>query len=424
MTATARQPGDPTEAPRPEPKKHGASVNEPGIRARSERPSKQEQESASEDVVEVAPGVIRMQLPIWMPGLGHVNMYGLLDDRGLAVVDPGLPGPASWKALKARLKTAGFRVKDIHTVIVTHSHPDHFGGAGRIKSEAKASLVTHRAFTTWSLEESSRRNKLPSEEEQAEAERIAAAAAEALDIGGEEIPTIADHTDDYEGDPLRDNPTSEMQADSVPWGGETPWGGSKHPMPPWRRRMMIRALRFLFKPPDPSQRVVHGERLELAGREWVSIHTPGHTIDHLCLYDPEHGVLLSGDHVLPSITPHVSGVGQGADALKSYLQTLDLVAALDGVRLGLPAHGHPFDDVPGRVEAIKEHHQERMELIVEASRALGPATVQDLSHEIFPKKHWGVMAESETFAHLEHMVLAGEVERWDDPDGRLLYRAG
>ena len=24
--------------------------------------------------------------------------------------------------------------------------------------------------------------------------------------------------------------------------------------------------------------------------------TPGHTIDHLCLYDPEHGVLLSGDH--------------------------------------------------------------------------------------------------------------------------------
>ncbi len=24
------------------------------------------------------------------------------------------------------------------------------------------------------------------------------------------------------------------------------------------------------------------------------------------------------------------------------------------------------------------------------------------------------MAESETFAHLEHMVLAGEAERWDD----------
>ena len=108
-------------------------------------------------------------------------------------------------------------------------------------------------------------------------------------------------------------------------------------------------MRMLFVPPDPSRRVRHAERVQLAGREWVSVHTPGHTIDHLCLYDPEYGLLLSGDHVLPSITPHISGVGNGADALHSYIQTLDLVAALDGVKLGLPAHGHPFDDVPGRV---------------------------------------------------------------------------
>jgi glyoxylase-like metal-dependent hydrolase (beta-lactamase superfamily II) len=373
-------------------------------------------------VTEVAPGVIRMQLPIWMPGLGHVNTYGLLDDRGLAVVDPGLPGPQSWKALKRRLKQAGYSVGDIHTVIVTHSHPDHFGGAGRIKKEAGAQLIAHRAFTTWSLDETDRRNKLPSEQDEAEAEQMAAAAAQALDISAEEqIPTIADHVDDYEGDPLRDNPTTETQRKSVPWGGETPWGGSKHPMPPLRKRLVIRALRWLFSPPDPTMRVRHGQRLELAGREWVSIHTPGHTVDHLCLYDPEHGILISGDHVLPSITPHISGVGNGADALKSYIQTLDLVAALDGVKLGLPAHGHPFDDVPGRVDAIKRHHDERMHMLADASAAIGPATVQQLCREIFPKRHWGIMAESETFAHLEHMVLAGETERWRDNE-KLLYR--
>jgi glyoxylase-like metal-dependent hydrolase (beta-lactamase superfamily II) len=404
VTATERRPGDPNEAPRPA------------------KPHKQEQDAASEEVTEVAPGIIRMQLPIWMPGLGHVNTYGLLDDRGLAVVDPGLPGPKSWRALKSRLKTAGFKVSDIHTVIVTHSHPDHFGGAGRIKREAGAGIVAHKAFTTWSLEETKRRNRLPTEQEAEEAEMMAAAAAQALDIGGEEIPTIADHVDDYEGDPLRDDPTTEQQASSVPWGGETPWGGSKHPMPPLRRRLAIRALRMIFTPPAPTRRVVHGERMQLAGREWVSIHTPGHTIDHLCLYDPEHGVLISGDHVLPSITPHISGVGNGGDALKSYIQTLDLVAALDGVRLGLPAHGHPFDDVPGRVEAIKQHHEERMEMLRDASLALGPATVQQLSHEIFPKRHWGVMAESETFAHLEHMVIEGVVERYPE-HGDLLYRA-
>jgi hypothetical protein len=47
--------------------------------------------------------------------------------------------------------------------------------------------------------------------------------------------------------------------------------------------------------------------------------------------------------------------------------------------------------------------------------------VTDLSHEVFPRKHWGIMAESETFAHLEHLVHAGEAERW--PEGeRLVYR--
>lgn len=409
MTADNRASGDSKGAPRPTPTKP--------------RPPKQEQEPASEEVIEVAPNVIRMQLPIWMPGLGHVNTYGIIDRNGLAVVDPGLPGPSSWRALKARLKVAGFKMKDIHTVIVTHSHPDHFGGAGRIKHDAGANLITHRAFTTWSLEETSRRNHLSSEEEAIEIERLAAAAAVSLDLGAEEIPTIADHADDYADDRLRFNPTIEDQKNSVPWGGETPWGGSKHKMPPLRRRLMLKALKRVFRPPNPSQRVVHGERLQLGDREWVSIHTPGHTIDHLCLYDPENGVLLSGDHVLPSITPHIAGVGNGADALQSYLQTLDLVAALDGVRLGLPAHGHPFADVPKRVSEIKEHHHERMELLMEASAAIGPATVTDLSHEIFPAKHWGVMAESETFAHLEHMVLVGEAERWREADGRLIYRA-
>jgi hypothetical protein len=73
------------------------------------------------------------------------------------------------------------------------------------------------------------------------------------------------------------------------------------------------------------------------------------------------------------------------------------------------------------VAAIKEHHEERMEQLAAASVAVGPATVQALSHEIFPRKHWGVMAESETFAHLEHLVREGRAERWTD-GGALVYR--
>jgi hypothetical protein len=47
--------------------------------------------------------------------------------------------------------------------------------------------------------------------------------------------------------------------------------------------------------------------------------------------------------------------------------------------------------------------------------------VPELSHEVFPKRHWGTMAESETFAHLEHMVNVGMAERWEE-GGMLHYR--
>ena len=81
---------------------------------------KQEQEPASEEVVEVAPDIVRLQLPISMPGLGHVNCYAIEDERGFALVDPGLPGPESWEALMTRLTQAGIPLERVHTAIVTH----------------------------------------------------------------------------------------------------------------------------------------------------------------------------------------------------------------------------------------------------------------------------------------------------------------
>jgi glyoxylase-like metal-dependent hydrolase (beta-lactamase superfamily II) len=375
------------------------------------RPPKQEQERASEEITEVAPNILRMQLPIWMPGLGHVNMYGLVDDRGLAVVDPGLPGPQSWKALKQRLRSAGYKLKDVHTVVVTHSHPDHFGGAGRLAREGGGRLITHNAFSTWTVKGPTPQRAL-SEGEARRVETEAAAYAQSVDVSPDELPTINDP------DVVHDD-TDETEATASKWGETTPWGATNQG-PPMKRKLMIRAMRMLFTPPEPTDRVHHRDRLKLAGREWFVVHTPGHTVDHMCLWDPETGTLLTGDHVLPSITPHVSGVRK-ADSLKSYLATLDLVAALPNVNVALPAHGHPFHDLPGRVKAIKDHHAERMELLREAGLALGPATVVDLSHEAFPRRHWGTMAESETFAHLEHLVHDGRAERWEE-NGMLVYR--
>ena len=87
----------------------------------------------------------------------------------------------------------------------------------------------------------------------------------------------------------------------------------------------------------------------------------------------------------------------------------------------LPAHGHPFTDLPKRVDEIKEHHEGRLDRLRELSDASGWASVQQLSQQLFAERNWGSMAESETYAHLEHMRLAGNAER-RELGGLLEYR--
>ena len=176
--------------------------------------------------------------------------------------------------------------------------------------------------------------------------------------------------------------------------------------------------------PVISHPVDHGDVLELAGREWFVVHTPGHTADHFCLHDPESGVFLAGDHVLPSITPHISGVSSSPDPLSSFFYSLDRVAEMSNVGLVLPAHGHPFDDLAARCHAIKRHHHERLEKVKEISNDLGPASVAAFSRGLFKARSWGAMAESETYAHLEHLRLAGEAECQRRKDGKLIYVVG
>ena len=104
---------------------------------------------ASPDIVEVVPGILRLQLPIDFTGLGHVNTYALEDDKGFALVDPGLPGEESWKALRGRMDAAGIPLERVHTIVVTHSHPDHFGGAGLLAEESGGAIVASDRFRTF-----------------------------------------------------------------------------------------------------------------------------------------------------------------------------------------------------------------------------------------------------------------------------------
>ena len=208
----------------------------------------------------------------------------------------------------------------------------------------------------------------------------------------------------------------ESERPRMPWGGDPPT-----PSPAQRARFeQSRASGIRFTP-KLTHVVDHGSVIRLARREFRVWHTPGHTGDHVCLYDPQEGVFIAGDHVLPSITPHISGHGSVRNSLQAFYDSLDSVARIEGVTRCLPAHGHPFDDLPARVDAIKRHHDERLEKLKAIGKRLGSGTVRDFAQELFLPRNWGTMAESETYAHLEHLRLRGQAESQPREDGWLVY---
>lgn len=361
---------------------------------------REERRPPERNVTEVAAGVLRIQLPMNMPGLGHVNCYAIEDRRGVALIDPGTPSLRSWKVLRDRLKEAGLPLRRVHTVVITHSHPDHYGAAQRISDLTGADVVTHEHFKTyWDPHEEDdfvREVAVPGDYD-AQAGAIEAAL---MKVTGRERHS--------------------------PWDRPLPWGGPP-PDNEWRARFRWRILPLLltklWQPPKPSARVADGHVLTLGDREWISVHTPGHTADHLCLLDPAEGIFVSGDHLLPTITPHISGLTTQKRPLGDFLLSLERMHTIDDVNVVLPAHGLHFFDLGGRAQQIIEHHDERLATITEAAvRAPeNELTVPDYSRHLFKPRSWGTMADSETFAHLEHLHQAGRATA-RVVDGQLRYR--
>ena len=388
------------------------------------KPKRQEQEDAQQEITEVAPDILRMQLPIRIPGLGHVNMYALMDQDGVAVIDPGLPGQGTWDAILDRLKQADLRPKDVHTVFITHSHPDHFGGAVRMHKEHGARIIAHRAFHFGGPSRPLKKHTGPDADGHGHGQGSG-------DVHGSHdhhteasVDDLVAHMELLERDRRRaQNPFFRILSALRRINTPAPWKG------PADRAALRDSLRWFsfatfgrsrFLPPV-THHVEHGDVLKLAGREWFVQHTPGHTADHICLHDPETGAFLSGDHVLPSITPHIGGVSYLADPLKSFFYSLDRVGEIRDTNLVLPAHGHPFQDLKGRAQSIKQHHYERLDEIREIADDLGRADVHSFMKRLFKERSWGDMAESETYAHLEHLRLEGRAEAHRNDQGRLVY---
>ena len=361
---------------------------------------REERRPPEREVAEVAHGVLRIQLPMNMPGLGHVNCYVIEDRNGIALIDPGTPNSNSWRVLCKRLKEAGLSIDRVHTVVVTHSHPDHYGAAGRIRRLTGAEVVTHENFKSyWD----------PHEEDDLVRE-IAIDKDYEVRLGWIEQSLMK----------------ATGRERHSPWDRPVPWGGPP-PDDEWKERFRWRILPLLvsriWQPPKPSKRVIDGEIIMLGDREWTSVYTPGHTADHLCLLDSAEGIFVSGDHLLPTITPHISGITAQVEPLGEFFDSLERMHSFDHVKVVLPAHGLEFPDLSGRSTEIVEHHHHRLAILTDAAVHApdNELTVPEYSKHLFKPRSWGTMADSETFAHLEHLRLTGKAEA-RPAEGELRYR--
>jgi len=81
-----------------------------------------------------------------------------------------------------------------------------------------------------------------------------------------------------------------------------------------------------------------GETLELSGFEWEAIHTPGHTIDSICLYHQATKTAITGDTVLPNTISDADKGGGGS--LDHYLYGLRQLMKKEIENI-LPGHDVP-----------------------------------------------------------------------------------
>lgn len=137
-------------------------------------------------------------------------------------------------------------------------------------------------------------------------------------------------------------------------------------------------------------------------------HVPGHCPGQVCLRLDD--VLLTADHVLSRITPHQAPESITLNTgLGHYLDSLDKIGRLDGIRLALGGHEAPIPNLKQRIDDIRAFHAMRLEKVRQICRT--PKNVVQISKELFgPRLHYHVLlALEEAGAHVEHLYLRGEL---------------
>jgi glyoxylase-like metal-dependent hydrolase (beta-lactamase superfamily II) len=311
--------------------------------------------------IHLIPAPLPFKSPAW------VNTYAVESNGGLILIDCGADWDPGRQAIRQGFDDLGLAETAVHTLIVSHLHPDHVGMATRLVNEWGCRFVMHQRAAK--LVE--RYNDSPGYMDRL----VKIASTHGVPDSVAEATTHVDRPD-Y--------------------------------MPP-------------IEPPDHT--VEDGDTIDLGeARSLEVLHTPGHEPAHISLRDSRTGILFSGDHILPRISPVIMYDLDFEDVLGDYLNSLQRLITLE-VGVTYPAHGTLIDQGDERARQILLHHDRRLldmaDLVREADTTAWEVMLKSFRPNLDPLQ--ARLAFLETISHLEHLRLSGRIRDMDQ-DGKVLYR--
>lgn len=330
---------------------------------------------------EIVPGVHRIPLPLPGDGLKAVNVYAIDLPDGVALVDSGWALGEARQQLEDGLALVGHDLGSVRRVLVTHVHRDHYELGAQLQKLFGAHL--------------------------------------ALGIGEQpSLTSLIAQDDGYHG-PMHLRLLSAGAAPLVDLleklRARRAERGEIHPME-WRL---------------PDEWLQDSQVVDLGGRSLEVVATPGHTRGHVVFVDRAAGVLFSGDHVLPHITPSIGFEHVPvATSLADYMGSLAIVRGLPDLRL-LPAHGPVRPTTHDRVDELLAFHEHRLRQCVDAVRG-GASTTWDVAHVLtWTRRETAfvdldpfnqMLAVNETAAHLDVLVDRGACTVTEEQGGAVAVR--
>jgi len=293
--------------------------------------------------------VLRQDRHMWPE---PANTFLLADDEGAIIIDAGCGWPERYARLVEFLASHGFKPADVHTVVLSHAHPDHMGAMPFLLEEASPRVFIH-----------------PLEKALSSDPRLLNQSFDMCFIT------------DYYSERLGDTDPASLDILDY-FSALCPMGAA-----------------------EATDLLEDGDLLTLGGREFEAVHTPGHAPGHLAFFERATGLLLSGD-LIGAVVAWYCPSGGGA---KGYLESLDRVEALD-VSLISPSHGADITDVAGAIERTREVLLTREGRILDML-STGEKSLLELTDELFPESTRMFPGLQMTDSHMLLLEEKGLVER-------------